>query len=153
MARHTAESARLRSGGHPKAIHIGSAPAAYGVTPPATPQANPYAHVNPYAANPYAQPNPYAQANPYGQQAHSNAQAQNIGAQVGNAFSAFGNALSSFVDSAVGGFSVGARVAVQWSDGNRYPGTVTNVQSGQVEVLFPDGRRVWVPQGYVNAIY
>ena len=30
---------------------------------------------------------------------------------------------------------------VQWSDGQRYPGTVIMQQSGQVQVAFPDGRR------------
>jgi hypothetical protein len=61
--------------------------------------------------------------------------------------------VGSFVDGAVGAFNIGARVMVQWSDGHRYPGTVTNVHGGQLEVAFPDGRRVWVAQGYVSAIW
>ncbi|MDF2697452.1 MAG: hypothetical protein K0S65_5835, partial [Labilithrix sp.] len=146
------ESARIRAGGPPKPVSIGS-----GARAPAAPHAPaaPSYGVQPAQQNPYAQqqPNPYAQQNPYGQQASYNAQAQNVGVQMGNAFSAFGNALGSFVDGAVGAFSVGARVMVQWSDGNRYPGTVTAAQNGQVEVAFPDGRRMWIPQGYVNAIY
>lgn len=90
----------------------------------------------------------------YHQQAYYNAQAQNAGVQIGNAFNAFGNALGSFVDGAVGAFAVGSRVMVQWSDGNRYPATVAQPpQAGQIEVAFPDGRRVWVPQGVVSAIY
>ena len=40
---------------------------------------------------------------------------------------------------------------VQWSDGNRYPGTVTQVRAPQIEVAFPDGRRVWVPQHVVSS--
>lgn len=72
------------------------------------------------------------------------------GDQLGNALSAFGNAFNSLVETAVGGMSVGARVLVQWSDGNKYPGTVTASRGGQVEVAFPDGRRVWVPQAYVS---
>ena len=167
------ESARIRGGGQPKPVRVGAAaaqpaagpgapqpgaaqPGMPGVAQPAM-QANPYAQAaNPYAqaANPYAQAqNPYAQAqNPYAANPY-NAQAQNVGAQMGSAFNAFGSALGSFVDGAVGGFSVGARVSVQWSDGNRYPGTVTGVQPGQVEVGFPDGRRVWIPQGYVSPVW
>ena len=104
---------------------------------------------NPYA-QPHAQPNPYA--NPYAQQGY-NYQAQNAGAQLGSALNSFGNAFGSFVESAVGGLSVGARVMVQWSNGQRYPATVTGSQAGQLEVAFPDGRRVWVPQAYVSLVY
>ncbi len=75
---------------------------------------------------------------------------QSAGAQIGSALNAFGNAFGALVESAVGGFSVGSRVLVQWSDGKRYPGTVTASQGGQVEVAFPDGRRVWVAQAYVS---
>lgn len=99
----------------------------------------------------HAQPNPYA--HPYPPQASYNAQAQSVGAQMGSAWGAFSNALGSFVDGAIGAFSTGSRVMVQWSDGNRYPGTVTNAQGAQVEVMFPDGRRVWVHRGYVSTVY
>jgi hypothetical protein len=102
----------------------------------------------------YAQPQPGYPPPGYQQQAYYNAQAQDAGAQIGSAFNAFGNALGSFVDGAVGAFAVGSRVMVQWSDGNRYPATVARPpQAGQIEVAFPDGRRVWVPQGVVSAIY
>ena len=101
----------------------------------------------------YPQPG-YPPPNQQQPQAYYNAQAQNAGAQIGSAFNAFGNALGSFVDGAVGAFAVGSRVMVQWSDGNRYPATVSQPpQAGQIEVAFPDGRRVWVPQGVVSAIY
>jgi len=139
------ESQRIRAGGQPKPVNVGAGPAAA----PAAPAAQPNAYAQP---NPYAAQNPYAQ-NPYGQQASFNAQAQNVGAQMGNAFNAFGNALGALVDGAIGGFGVGSRVMVQWSDGNRYPGTVTSAQGGQVEVMFPDGRRIWVPQAYVSRVY
>lgn len=155
------EAARIRAGGQPKPVTIGApapagAPAAAPAQTPYAAAQNPYAAAaqNPYAAaqNPYAAAaqNPYAAAqNPY---AHPHS-AQSVGAQMGSALNAFGNAFGSFVDSAVGGFSVGARVMVQWSDGNRYPGTVTNAQQGQLEVAFPDGRRIWVPQGYCSVVY
>ncbi|MEO7093956.1 MAG: hypothetical protein ABI175_11945 [Polyangiales bacterium] len=48
-----------------------------------------------------------------------------------------------------GGIGPGAMVTVQWSDGNRYPGAVTQSQQGQCLVAFPDGRQVWVPEQYV----
>jgi hypothetical protein len=164
------ESARIRAGGQPKPVSIqagggGGAPApapaaaggmgaagpggmapqaGYGVQQPAAgfgaPQHNPYAQ----------QQNPYAQQG-YGQQSF-NAQAHQVGANLGAGLNAFGNALGSFVNNAVG-FAAGSRVMVQWSDGNRYPGTVTNAQPGQVEVAFPDGRRIWVPSGYVSSVY
>jgi len=43
----------------------------------------------------------------------------------------------------------GSQVLVQWSDGNRYPGTVMQTAPGQVLVAFPDGRQMWVAQAYV----
>ena len=69
---------------------------------------------------------------------------------MGNAFNAFGDALGSFVNGAVSPFVVGTQVLVQWSDGRRYPATVTMAANGQVQVHFPDGRQVWVPQNVVT---
>jgi hypothetical protein len=136
----------------PPAMGGMGAPAAvpgYGIPPMQAPNA--------YAPQPAA-PAAYPQANPYGQQqynphnpnAYGNAQANQFGAQVGGAFNAFGSALGSFVDGAVGACAVGSRVLVQWSDGNRYPGTVMQHAQGQYQIAFPDGRQVWVPQAYVS---
>jgi hypothetical protein len=133
------EAARIRGGGQPKPVKIGAAAPGPGPAPAPTPYAP--------QAVPYAQPNPYAQ------QASYNAQAQQVGAEMGSALNAFGNAMGSFFDGALGGFPPGTRVMVQWSDGMRYPATVTNAQGGQVEVAFPDGRRLWVAQGYVSRTY
>jgi hypothetical protein len=127
------EAARIRSGGIPRPVSLGGAPRAAGPLP----APNPY---------PSAQPNPYAQ-----QQAYDNSP-EAVGAQVGSALHSFGNAMNSFFEGAVGAMSVGTRVMVQWSDGRRYPATVTNSQAGQLEVAFPDGRRVWMPQVYVSII-
>jgi len=41
-------------------------------------------------------------------------------------------------------FGAGARVLVQWSDGNKYPATVQQSQGPQALVVFPDGRQQWV---------
>ena len=79
-----------------------------------------------------------------------NPQAAAFGNEVGNAFNAFGDALGSFVNGAVSPFVVGTQVLVQWSDGRRYPATVTMAANGQVQVHFPDGRQVWVPQNVVT---
>lgn len=130
------ETARVRAGGPPRAVTFGA-----GAPPAAYAQAPAYGVASPWGAPPPPRP-PQAYA----------PQAADIGAQIGSAFNAFGNALGSFVDSAVSGIGVGSRVAVQWSDGNRYPGTVVAVQSGLVQVAFPNGQHVWVPQAYVTLV-
>jgi hypothetical protein len=125
------------SGGMPGAVP----PAGYGAAPAPSP----------YGAQPGYPP---PQAWPQQQQGYRpapdyNAHAAAFGNEVGNAFSAFGSALGSVVNSVVGTFSYGQAVMVQWSDGQRYPATVMAQQSGQVQVAFPDGRQVWVPQQFV----
>ncbi len=40
--------------------------------------------------------------------------------------------------------AVGARVFVEWSDGNRYQGTVQQCAPGQCLVLFQDGQQRWI---------
>ena len=107
---------------------------------PQQPAAPPYPQ---QPQQPWPQPQGYRPAPGY------NAQAAAFGNEVGNAFSAFGNALGSVVNSVVGTFAYGQAVMVQWSDGQRYPATVMAQQSGQVQVAFPDGRQVWVPQHFV----
>jgi hypothetical protein len=133
-------------------------PPGYGTHPPPGPPpgfAPGYAQQPPpppgYPPHGYAQqppPHAWPQQQAY-RPAYNNPQAAAIGNEVGNAFSALGSALGSVVNSVVGTFSYGQAVMVQWSDGNRYPATVITQQSGQVQVVFPDGRQVWVPQGYV----
>lgn len=83
------------------------------------------------------------------QQNNFDREAARLGNQIGNAFSAFGSAVESFVDGA-GGYTVGSRVMVQWADGNRYAATVSGAQGSQVEITFPDGRRMWMPSQYVT---
>jgi hypothetical protein len=48
-------------------------------------------------------------------------------------------------------FVPGARVLVQWADGNRYPGTVQHVAPGgaQCFIVFPDGQQRWVEIQYL----
>jgi hypothetical protein len=149
------EAARIRSGGGPRPVNLQPAGGAPQAQAAAQPGGQPYyGHQQPYAQQ--GQPNAHAAqgyANPFGnaqQQQQFNHQMSNVGSEIERAFGAFGSALDSLASSAVGAFAVGARVLVQWSDGNRYPGTVTMMQSGQVQVAFPDGRQIWVPQQYVS---
>mgnify|MGYP001314570513 CR=1 FL=1 len=172
------EAARIRAGGACKPVSIqggggGSVapPAAAPQPGPAQPGAQAWGAPQPGPAQPAAQAwgapqpgpaQPGAQAwgaqQPQPQQAWGapapqpafNQQAAQFGNEVGNAFNAFGSALGSFVDGAVGGLTVGSRVMVQWSDGNRYAATVCAAQGSQVEVSFPDGRRVWMPTQFVT---
>ncbi len=48
-------------------------------------------------------------------------------------------------------FGVGARVLVQWADGNRYPATVSQAAPGQCLVAFPDGRQQWIEVQYLSS--
>jgi hypothetical protein len=79
-------------------------------------------------------------------------QATNAANEVGKAavlgFNALGSAFSSF-GSAVSGFSVGARVMVTWSDGNRYPGTIAAVGQNQYLIHMSDGKQHWIPANFV----
>ena len=78
------------------------------------------------------------------------AQAAGFGAAMGGAIGSMGSALDAFATSAVGGFAVGTPVLVLWSDGQRYPGTITQIASGQYQCAFPDGRQIWVPSHAIS---
>jgi hypothetical protein len=45
---------------------------------------------------------------------------------------------------------VGRRVMVRWSDGNQYPGSITQVAPNQSHVVFPDGRGLWIDNRYLT---
>jgi hypothetical protein len=47
-------------------------------------------------------------------------------------------------------FGAGARVMVQWADGNRYPGVVQSQNGVHYLVAFPDGRTQWVEAQYLS---
>lgn len=144
------------SGAMPGAVphpSYGAAAAVSGAMPGAVPPPSygPPAGYGPQAGYPVPAPQPWPHQPPqaYRPPPGYNAQAAAFGNEVGNAFSAFGSALGSVVSSVVGSFSYGQAVMVQWTDGQRYPATVILQQSGQVQVAFPDGRQVWVPQHVV----
>jgi hypothetical protein len=43
-----------------------------------------------------------------------------------------------------GGIGPGRQVLVAWSDGNKYPATVTQVNGNQANLVFPNGQTMWV---------
>ena len=45
---------------------------------------------------------------------------------------------------------IGADVAVEWSDGNKYPGKLLEAAAGRYRVGFPDGQEHWVDARYVS---
>lgn len=47
------------------------------------------------------------------------------------------------------GYAPGARVQVLWSNGQRYPATVSQVSGAQHLVVFPDGQQHWVEAQYL----
>jgi hypothetical protein len=49
------------------------------------------------------------------------------------------------------GVSRGARVLVQWSDGNRYPATVLHINGTSVLIAFSTGQQHWVDARYLSA--
>ena len=44
----------------------------------------------------------------------------------------------------------GSRVQVTWSNGQRYPATVSQVSGSQCLVVFPDGQQHWVEMQYLS---
>lgn len=70
--------------------------------------------------------------------------------QVGNALgSAFGG-LFGGVAKAIAPPTVGTHVMVQWTDGQKYPGTVAQVAQGQYLVTMGNGQQHWVPEAFVT---
>ena len=74
--------------------------------------------------------------------------AEQVGSALLGGLSALGNALDSAANKAL--LNVGSRVMVQWSDGNRYPGTIALVGQGQYQVTMQNGQQVWVPAQFVS---
>jgi hypothetical protein len=49
------------------------------------------------------------------------------------------------------GLIAGRAVLVAWSDGNKYPGTITQDGGAQAQVTFPDGSQMWVAKEHLTA--
>jgi hypothetical protein len=47
-------------------------------------------------------------------------------------------------------YSPGSRVQVTWSNGQRYPATVSQVQGSQCLVVFPDGQQHWIDVQFIS---
>jgi hypothetical protein len=60
--------------------------------------------------------------------------------------------MSGAMNAAAGGSAliVGRKVLVTWSDGNKYPGTIMQVAAGQSQIVFPDGRNMWIGNQYLT---
>lgn len=132
-----AEANRLRGGGAPRAVQVtrqgAGAPVAGGA---AAFDAN-AAQANMMAA---AQPNMQAwQA--YSAGVMNQAGVQQAVQMAGAMAQATGGS----------GLIVGRKVLVAWSDGNKYPGNILQLNGNtHCEVVFPDGRKMWVENQYLT---
>jgi hypothetical protein len=111
-------------------------------------------HPNPSAPGPYAMPHP--QPNQGQSQAYSAQQFEQhtnqAAAAVAGAAVAGWNALGAGINYvASAAMSVGTRVLVTWSDGNRYPGTIVALGQGQHLVAMTDGQQHWIGTNYITA--
>jgi hypothetical protein len=132
--------------------------------PPAAP--NPYAPAplpNAYGAQPYNQAQNQAQNQGYNQVSHAanvaTGWAVGAASAIGNAFDqAVAPSPNPYAQPGYGApqapppaaFGPGARVYVQWADGNRYPATVVQSAGAQCLVSFPDGQQRWVEAQYLS---
>jgi hypothetical protein len=130
------EAARLKGGGQPKPINVTRGPA--GAAP-----AGGAAAFDPMAAQ--AAMMQGAQANQQAWQAYS---AGVLGdPNVQNAVK-----MAGAMQVAAGGSALimGRKVMVRWSDGNQYPATIMGVGNNQSNVIFPDGRSMWIQNQYLT---
>lgn len=129
----TAEEQRLRAGGHPPKVQVTRTA---GAMPVQAPQPA-YTGGDPMqAAMAQAMNTPYMQQQMAANQAIANNPLGFAAGQVGAALT--------------GGIMAGSQVAVTWSDGNKYPGTVMQAAPGQFLVQFQNGSQQWVAEGYVS---
>lgn len=130
------EAARLRAGGRPKDIQVtrsaaGAAPA--GGAAAFDPNAHAAMQMQAAAAN-------QAQWMAYSAQVIHSPAVQGAVQLAGAMNAAAGGT----------GLIVGRKVLVQWSDGNRYPATIMQVTGTHAQVVFPDGRNMWVENQYLT---
>ena len=130
------EAQRLRAGGQPQPVNLQQGPAG-------APAAGGGSGLNPNAAA----------------QMHMAAGQQQV--QAWSAYSA-GVLNTAAVQGAVGmagmmnqlgggdGLIAGRAVMVQWSDGNKYPGTITQDAGNQAQITFPDGSQMWIEKQYLT---
>jgi hypothetical protein len=132
-----AEANRMRAGGAPKPIQVtrqaAGAPVAGGA-------AAFDANAGMQQAMAAAQPNMQAW------QAYSAGVMNQAGVQ-----QAVGMAAAMAQASGGTGLIVGRKVLVAWSDGNKYPGNITQLNGNtHCEIVFPDGRKMWVENQYLT---
>jgi hypothetical protein len=144
-----AEAQRLRAGGAPKPVSL-QKQAGSGTASPAAAQAH-----NPQVAAQQYQNQMMAaavQANVAQAMASANAQAAAAYGQASQNMGMLGRGMLGVMGygAIAAGIGPGMTVLVQWSDGNRYPGHVQQVQNGQVLVAFQNGQTQWVPESAVT---
>ncbi len=130
------EAARLKGGGQPKEVEIkrdapGGAPAGGAA-----------------AYDPAAQGAMQAQAG--AQQVQASMQ---YAAGVMNQGAVQGAVKMAGAMNVLGGGSnliAGRKVKVQWNDGNQYPATIMQAGPEQAQVVFPDGRQMWVENKFLT---
>lgn len=138
------EAQRLRGGGQPPNVVISKAPAG-SAAPGTAPQAS--------GGGSFAQ----AAAAP-GQAAWGMQQQQAAMAQAASVMNqpvvqgamGISNKMAGMMGMQRDAFAAGAQVLVQWSDGNKYPGTVMQAGAGQAMVVFPDGRQMWLEHRHLS---
>ncbi|AKF10558.1 hypothetical protein [Sandaracinus amylolyticus] len=130
------ETQRLRAGGQPKAVVVERGPAGAAVAGGAA-AFDPNAHAA-MQMNAAAQHNQqyFAQA-----AAVMNQGAVQAAVKMASGMAQLGGG---------SGLIVGAAVKVQWSDGNKYPGTIMQIAQGQSQIVFSDGRTMWIANQYLS---
>lgn len=132
-----AEAGRLRAGGQPKPIQVNRQAA--GAAP-----AGGAAAYDPNAG--HAAMMQAGQANQQSWMAYSAGVMNQVGVQA-----AVQMAGAMAVVGGGTGLIVGRKVLVQWSDGNKYPATIMQLNgTTQSQVAFPDGRTMWVENQYMT---
>ena len=134
-----AEANRLRGGGQPKPIQIGRQAAG-------APVAGGAAAYDPNAAA--AATMAAGQQNAQQWQAYSAGVMNQAGVQ-----QAVQMAGAMAQASGGSGLIVGRKVLVAWSDGQKYPANIVQLNGNtHCEVVFPDGRKMWVENQYLSAV-
>lgn len=142
------EAQRLAQGGPPRPVQLrssatGGAPQPVAQAPTAASQAQQVENEMMKQAVQAQVAATMANAQAQAASAYGNA-AQNVGFMGRGMLGAMG------YGSIAQGIGPGMAILVQWSDGNKYPATCGQVGGGQVQVTFPDGRQMWVPESAVS---
>jgi hypothetical protein len=144
-----AEAQRLRGGGQHRPVSmqrtLGSGGGVAPALAPQTPQAAAQAYENQMTAA-------AVQGNVAAVMAQAQAQSAAAYAQASKNMGFLGRGVMGAMGygAIAAGIGPGMTVFVKWSDGNKYPGSVVQVQNGQVLITFQNGQQQWVPENAVE---